>query len=217
MLHMSSLRSVFPVTCARLRSRVAYYGVGVLVFCSGIVSRWLRRTNDWSSWNGHSSRPGVHCKQRTSGLRLWNQRQVPQQHQLRQQLRLPRWSTCVCLGNPLILLETKRRGRAGASSCCPLSAAVSPELRALMGKARTTADDMRNLTLAEQVCSRQLCYTLSLSTSGEAQRRLQNAPEGVERENSSVEPILSFGGVCRFTTNFRNCRKKIRDVRKCRK
>ena len=39
----------------------------------------------------------------------------------------------------------------------------------------------------------------------------------VERENSSVESILSFGGVCRFTTNFRNWRKKIRDVKKCRK
>ena len=39
----------------------------------------------------------------------------------------------------------------------------------------------------------------------------------VERENSSVESILSFSGVCRFTTNFRNWRKKIRDVRKCRK
>ena len=39
----------------------------------------------------------------------------------------------------------------------------------------------------------------------------------MERENSSVESILSFDGVCRFTTNFRNWRKKIRDVRKCRK
>ena len=34
------------------------------------------------------------------------------------------------------------RWRAGASLCCP-SAAVSPELRALMEKARTTADDRR--------------------------------------------------------------------------
>ena len=32
----------------------------------------------------------------------------------------------------------------------------------------------------------------------------------MERENSSVESILSFGGVCRFTTNFRKWRKKIR-------
>ena len=31
-----------------------------------------------------------------------------------------------------------------------------------------------------------------------------------------MESILSFGGVCRFTTNFRNWRKKIRDVRKCK-
>ena len=60
------------------------------------------------------------------------------------------------------------------------SAAVSPELRTLMEKARTTADDMTNLnfTPAEQVWSRQLYYMLSLSTSGEAQMRLQNVPEG---------------------------------------
>ena len=62
----------------------------------------------------------------------------------------------------------------------PFCAAVSPELRALMEKARTTADDMENvnLTPTEQVWSRQLYYMLSLSTSGEAQRRKQNAPEG---------------------------------------
>ena len=60
------------------------------------------------------------------------------------------------------------------------SAAVSPELRALMEKARSTADDVRNvnLTPVEQVWSRQLYCMLSLSTSGEAQRRLQNVPEG---------------------------------------
>ena len=60
------------------------------------------------------------------------------------------------------------------------SAAVSPELRALMEKARTTAEDMRHvhLTLSEQLSSRQLYNMLSLSTSGEAQRRLQNVPEG---------------------------------------
>ena len=60
------------------------------------------------------------------------------------------------------------------------SAAVSPELRTLMEKARTAASDMLNvnLTASEQVWSRQLYYMLSLSTSGEAQRRLQNVPEG---------------------------------------
>ena len=52
------------------------------------------------------------------------------------------------------------------------SAAVSPELRALMEKARINVDDMLNvhLTPAEQVWSRQLYHMLSLSTSGEAQR-----------------------------------------------
>ena len=62
------------------------------------------------------------------------------------------------------------------------SAAVSPELRALMEKARTrtTASDMLNVnvTASEQVWSRQLYYMLSLSTIGEAHRRLQNVPEG---------------------------------------
>ena len=55
---------------------------------------------------------------------------------------------------------------------------------ALMVKARTTADDMRNvnLTPAEQVWSRQLHCMLNLSTSGEAQRRLQNVPEGESAE-----------------------------------
>ena len=48
-----------------------------------------------------------------------------------------------------------------------------------MEKARMTVD-MKNVTLTpfEQVWSRQLYYMLSLSTSGEAQRRLQNVPEG---------------------------------------
>ena len=49
-----------------------------------------------------------------------------------------------------------------------------------MEKARTNVADMLNvkLTAAEQVWSRQLYCMLSLSTSGEAQRRLQNVPEG---------------------------------------
>ena len=60
------------------------------------------------------------------------------------------------------------------------SAAVSPDLRSLMEKARTAATDMRNvnLTSSEQVWSRRLYCIFSLSTGGEAQRRLQNVPEG---------------------------------------
>ena len=69
------------------------------------------------------------------------------------------------------------------------SAAVSPELRALMEKARTTADDMRNvnLTPSEQVWSRELYYMLSLSTSGEAQRRLPNVSEGGSRNTTTED------------------------------
>ena len=33
-----------------------------LVCCSGIVSRWLRRKSDWSNWNGHCNKRGVHGK-----------------------------------------------------------------------------------------------------------------------------------------------------------
>ena len=64
------------------------------------------------------------------------------------------------------------------------SAAVSPELRALVEKARKTADNMENVNLipSEQVWSRQLYYVLSLSTSGEAQKKLQNVPEGAGAE-----------------------------------
>ena len=68
------------------------------------------------------------------------------------------------------------------------SAAVSIELRTLMKKARTIATDMLNvsLTAPEQVWSRQLYYMLSLSTSGEGQRRLQNVLEGEGAEPRKV-------------------------------
>ena len=52
------------------------------------------------------------------------------------------------------------------------SAAVSPELRALMEKATTTADDMKNanLTPAKQVWSRQLYYICSARARAERRR-----------------------------------------------
>ena len=84
------------------------------------------------------------------------------------------------LGKPSIFAGDEASWKSWSFVMLSFSAAVSPELRALMEKARSTADDMRNvnLTAAEQVWSRQLYYMLSLSTSGEAQRRLQNVPEG---------------------------------------
>ena len=141
--------------------------------CSGIVSRWQRQKNDWSSWNGHCSKMGTHCRQRIKGLRLWKQRQV-RRHLLRQQLHMPRWSTC-----PSNFAGDEASWYSWTFVMLSFSAAVSPELRALTEKARTTADDMRNvnLTPSEQVWSRQLYCMLSLSTSGEAQRRLQNGHE----------------------------------------
>ena len=84
------------------------------------------------------------------------------------------------LGKPSIFAGDEASWKSWSFVMLSFSAAVSPELRALMEKARINVDDMLNvhLTSAEQVWSRQLYYMLSLSTSGEAQRRLQNVPEG---------------------------------------
>ena len=84
------------------------------------------------------------------------------------------------LGKPSIFAGDEASWKGWSFVMLSFSAAVSPELRALMEKARINVDDMLNvhLTSAEQVWSRQLYYMLSLSTSGEAQRRLQNVPEG---------------------------------------
>ena len=84
------------------------------------------------------------------------------------------------LGKPSIFAGDEASWKSWSFVMFSFSAAVSPELRALMEKARINVDDMLNvqLTSAEQVWSRQLYYMLSLSTSGEAQRRLQNVPEG---------------------------------------
>ena len=84
------------------------------------------------------------------------------------------------LGKPSIFAGDEASWKSWSFVMLSFSAAVSPELRAWMEKARINVDDMLNvhLTSAEQVWSRQLYYMLSLSTSGEAQRRLQNVPEG---------------------------------------
>ena len=84
------------------------------------------------------------------------------------------------LGKPSIFAGDEASWKGWSFVMLSFSAAVSPELRALMEKARINVDGTLNvhLTSAEQVWSRQLYYMLSLSTSGEAQRRLQNVPEG---------------------------------------
>ena len=109
--------------------------------------------------NGHCNRLGVHCKQRTTGLRLWNQWQV-RQHSL-VDMRV--------LGTPSNFPGDEAPWKSWSSVMLSFSAA-SLARAAWMLKARTTADDMRNvnLTPAEQVWSRQLHYMLNLSTSGEA-------------------------------------------------
>ena len=84
------------------------------------------------------------------------------------------------LGKPSIFAGDEASWKSWSFVMLSFSAAVSPELRALMEMARTNVLNMLNvnLTAAEQVWSRQLYFMLSLSTSGEAQRRLQNVPEG---------------------------------------
>ena len=78
------------------------------------------------------------------------------------------------LGKPSIFAGDEASWKSWSFVMLSFSAAVSPERRALMEKARTNVADMLNvnLTAAEQVWSRQLYYMLSL------QRRLQNVPEG---------------------------------------
>ena len=92
------------------------------------------------------------------------------------------------LGKPSIFAGDEASWKSWSFVMLSFSAAVSPELRALMEKARINVDDMLNvhLTSPEQVWSRQLYYMLSLSTSGEAQRRLQNVPEGEGAEARKV-------------------------------
>ena len=73
-------------TCPCFRSPVhgngAWLRTTALVCCSGIVSRWERRKSDWNSWSDLCSKLVLHCKQWITGLRLWKQRQVLQQHHL---------------------------------------------------------------------------------------------------------------------------------------
>ena len=63
----------------------------------------------------------------------------------------------MCLGKPFNFAGDEASWKSWSFVMQSLSAAVSPELRALMEKARTTAEDMRNvnLTLSEQVWGRQ--------------------------------------------------------------
>ena len=72
------------------------------------------------------------------------------------------------LGKPSIFAGDEASWKSWSFVMLSFSAGVSPELRALMKKARTNVVDMLNvnLTAAEQVWSRQLYYMLSLSTSG---------------------------------------------------
>ena len=163
--------SVFPVTCAWQRSRVAYHGVGLL--WNRVTIRRLEQ-----------SEQALH--QAGNALQAANYR-VATQETAAGAPAPPVTTTSSAsmvdmrvLGQPSNFAGDEAPWKSWSFVMLSFSAAVSPELCALLEKARTAAGDMRNvnLTPSQQVCSRQLYYMLSLSTSGEAQRRLQNVPEG---------------------------------------
>ena len=126
-----------------------------------------------TNWSGLCNRPAVRYKLQTIGsLSLETAAGTTTSTTSMVDMRV--------LGKPSIFAGDEASWKGWSFVMLSFSAAVSPELRALMEKARINVDGMLNvhLTSAEQVWSRQLYYMLSLSTSGEAQRRLQNVPEG---------------------------------------
>ena len=91
------------------------------------------------------------------------------------------------------------------------AAALSPELRHLMDSASATQTSIVNIALStdEQKWSRQLYYMLSLTTTGEAWRRLQNVEEGegaegwrVFSEHYEPKTAVRYLGMLREILNF---------------
>ena len=169
--------SLFPVTCAWWRSRVAYDGVGLLL--------WHRVTMATSEERLEQLERSV--QPTGSALQAANYRIATLESAAGAATRRIATTTPSALmvdmrmlGKPSNFAGDEVSWKSWSFVMLSFSAAVPPELRALMEKPRTTADDMRNvnLTPAEQVWSRQLYHMLSLNTSGEAQKRLQNVPEG---------------------------------------
>ena len=83
------------------------------------------------------------------------------------------------LGKPSSFSGDRESWKSWSFTMKAFAAALSPELRHLMDSASATQTSIVNIALStdEQKWSRQLYYMLSLTTTGEALRRLQNVEE----------------------------------------
>ena len=92
------------------------------------------------------------------------------------------------LGKPSTFSGDREGWRSWSFTMMAFAAALSPEFRQLMDSAGATQTTITNMALRtdEQKWSRQLYYMLSLTTTGEALRRLQNVQEGEGAEGWRV-------------------------------
>ena len=140
--------SLFPVTCAWWRSRVAYFGVGLLL--------WNRVT--MTSSEARLEQLERSLQQAGSALQAANCRIATLESAAGATTPTATTPSALMvdmrvLGKPSNFAGDEASWKSWSFVMLSFSAAVSPELRALVEKARTTADDMRNvnLTPAEQV------------------------------------------------------------------
>ena len=84
------------------------------------------------------------------------------------------------LGKPANFSGDRESWRSWSFTVKAFAAALSPDLRQLMDAASATPNNIQNaaMTADEQKWSRQLYYMMSLTTNGEALRRLQHVAEG---------------------------------------
>ncbi len=115
------------------------------------------------------------------------------------------------LGKPSNFSGDRESWRSWSFTMKAFAAALSPELRRLMDQAGATASTILNaaLTEAQQSWSRQLYYMLSLTTQGEALRRLQNVEEGegaegwrVFSEHYEPKTAVRYFGMLKEILNF---------------
>ncbi len=115
------------------------------------------------------------------------------------------------LGKPSSFSGDRESWKSWSFTMKAFAAALSPELRHLMDSASATQTSIVNIALStdEQKWSRQLYYMLSLTTSGEALRRLQNVEEGegaegwrVFSEHYEPKTAVRYLGMLREILNF---------------
>ncbi len=115
------------------------------------------------------------------------------------------------LGKPSSFSGDRESWKSWSFTMKAFAAALSPELRHLMDSASATQTSIVNIALStdEQKWSRQLYYMLSLTTTGEALRRLQNVEEGegaegwrVFSEHYEPKTAVRYLGMLREILNF---------------